>query len=84
VENATMAELMHERRVELAGENERHLDLIRWDKAGIIDLPAHYAIDRGPWKPGRTFVVPKNYLFPLPQRQIDLSNGTLVQNPDFD
>ncbi|HRQ52357.1 MAG TPA: RagB/SusD family nutrient uptake outer membrane protein, partial [Agriterribacter sp.] len=53
VENATMAELMHERRVELAGENERHLDLIRWDKAGIIDLPAHYAIDRGPWKPGR-------------------------------
>ncbi|HRP57473.1 RagB/SusD family nutrient uptake outer membrane protein [Agriterribacter sp.] len=84
VENATMTELMHERRVELAGENERHQDLMRWDRAGIIDLPAHYAIDRGPWKPGRTFVVPKNYLFPLPQRQIDLSNGTLVQNPDFD
>ncbi|HRO44302.1 RagB/SusD family nutrient uptake outer membrane protein [Agriterribacter sp.] len=84
VENATMTELMHERRVELAGENERHLDLMRWNRAGIINLPAHYAIDRGPWKPGRTFVVPKNYLFPLPQRQIDLSNGTLVQNPDFD
>ncbi|MBX3255519.1 MAG: RagB/SusD family nutrient uptake outer membrane protein [Chitinophagaceae bacterium] len=84
VENATMEDLMHERRVELAGENERHQDLMRWSKAGLINLPAHYAIPRGTFKPARTFNVPKNYLFPIPQRQIDLSNGVLVQNPDFD
>ena len=83
VSNATIQQLIHERRVELAGENERHQDLMRWDRAGIIDLKAHYAIDRGQWKPGRNFQTPKNYLFPIPQRQIDLSNGILEQNPDF-
>lgn len=83
VSNATMQDLIHERRVELAGENERHLDLMRWDRANIIDLRAHYAINRGQWKPARTFTRPKNYKFPIPQRQIDLSNGVLIQNPDY-
>ncbi|MFD2572689.1 RagB/SusD family nutrient uptake outer membrane protein [Spirosoma soli] len=81
--NATMADIMHERRVELAGENERHQDLMRWDKAGLIDIVAHYKKDRGPFKPGRTFIKPKHYYFPLPQREIDLSNGVLKQNPNY-
>ncbi|MEO8475029.1 MAG: RagB/SusD family nutrient uptake outer membrane protein [Chryseolinea sp.] len=81
--NATMIDVTHERRVELAGENERHQDLMRWDKAGIIDIVAHYAIDRGPVKPARNFVKPKHYYFPLPQREIDLSAGILVQNPNY-
>jgi starch-binding outer membrane protein, SusD/RagB family len=81
--NATMADIMHERRVELSGENERHQDLMRWDKAGLIDIVAHYQKDRGPYKPGRTFVKPKHYYFPLPQREIDLSNGILVQNSNY-
>lgn len=81
--NATMQDIMHERRVELAGENERHQDLMRWDKAKLIDIVAHYKKDRGPFKPGRTFVKPKHYYFPLPQRQIDLSNGVLIQNPNY-
>ena len=83
ITGADIHDLIHERRVELAGECERHLDLIRWDKAGIIDLVSHYAIDRGPKKPGRLFKKPRNYYFPLPQRQIDLSNGVLVQNPNY-
>ena len=78
-----MEDLMHERRVELAGENDRHQDLMRWDRAGVIDIVAHYAVDRGPYKPGRTFVRPKHYYFPLPQREIDLSNGILVQNENY-
>lgn len=80
VVNATMTDIMHERRVELAGEMERHQDLMRWDKAGLIDIVAHYALARGPYKPGRTFVKPKHYYFPLPQREIDISNGILLQN----
>jgi hypothetical protein len=83
ITNANMTHLMHERRVELAGENERHLDLIRWDKAGIINIVSHYAKDRGIWKPGRVFQRPKHYHFALPQRQIDLSNGVLKQNPNY-
>lgn len=83
VSNATMDDIMHERRVELAGENERHQDLLRWDKAGIIDIVAFYAIDRGPHKPGRTFQRPKHYYFPIPQREIDISNGVLIQNSNY-
>ncbi|HEY9049488.1 MAG TPA: RagB/SusD family nutrient uptake outer membrane protein, partial [Ohtaekwangia sp.] len=66
-----------------AGENDRHQDLMRWDKAGLIDIVAHYAIARGPFKPARTFVRPKHYYYPLPQREIDLSNGVLIQNENY-
>ncbi|MCB0629793.1 MAG: RagB/SusD family nutrient uptake outer membrane protein [Saprospiraceae bacterium] len=81
--NATMADVIHERRVELAGENQRHLDLVRWDQAGIIDIVAHYQIDRGQFKPSRNFQRPKHYYFAIPQREIDLSNGVLEQNTGY-
>lgn len=81
--NATMEDLIHERRVELAGENQRHQDLIRWDRAGIVDIVAIYQKDLGPLKPPRTFERPKHYLFAIPQREIDLSNGVLTQNPGY-
>lgn len=83
IENATMAELIHERRVELAGENQRHFDLIRWDKANIVDIVALYARDNGPYDPPRNFQRPRHYYYALPQREIDLSNGVLEQNPNF-
>ncbi|MDN3686262.1 RagB/SusD family nutrient uptake outer membrane protein [Cyclobacterium jeungdonense] len=81
--DATMEDLIHERRVELAGENQRHQDLIRWDKAGLVDIVALYQKDLGPLKPPRTFERPKHYLFAIPQREIDLSNGVLSQNPGY-
>ena len=83
VSGATMTALIHERRVELAGENDRHSDLMRWDKKQIIDIVALYKKDRGQWKRPRTFSRPKHYYFPIPQRQIDLSNGVLKQNPNY-
>ncbi|WP_436490866.1 RagB/SusD family nutrient uptake outer membrane protein [Chitinophaga sp. ARDCPP14] len=91
VTNAGMAALMHERRVELCGENERHQDLLRWDKANLIDIVALYkkpklaydgtVITRG--GAPRIFTKPKNYFFPMPQQEIDRSKGTLVQNPNY-
>jgi hypothetical protein len=42
VSGAGMKELIHERRVELAGEGERHQDLMRWDKDKIVDIAAIY------------------------------------------
>jgi hypothetical protein len=83
VSGATIEDLIHERRVELAGENQRHQDLMRWDKAGIVDIQALYAEDRGPFDPPRQFDRPKHYYFAIPQRQIDLSNGVLEQNPGY-
>ena len=83
VAGATMTDLIHERRVELAGENQRHQDLMRWDRAGIVDIAAIYAEDRGQFDPPRTFIRPRHYFFALPQREIDLSNGTLEQDPNY-
>ncbi len=80
---ATIEDLIHERRVELAGENQRHQDLMRWDKAGIIDIVSHYQIDRGNFKPPRNFQRPKHYYFAIPQVEIDRSNGVLVQRPEY-
>ncbi|MCW3466939.1 RagB/SusD family nutrient uptake outer membrane protein [Chitinophaga nivalis] len=91
VSGADMKALMHERRVELCGENERHQDLIRWDKAKLVDIAAIYKqpklayngaeITRG--GAARTFQRPKHYYFPLPQTDIDRSKGVLVQNPNY-
>lgn len=83
ISNAGMKELMHERRVELAGEAERHQDLMRWDRAKLIDIVEHYKKDRGQYKPSRNFQRPKHYYFALPQREIDLSEGVLKQNSNY-
>ncbi|RFM33727.1 RagB/SusD family nutrient uptake outer membrane protein [Chitinophaga silvisoli] len=88
VSNAGMTALMHERRVELCGENERHQDLMRWDKAGIIDITTIYNKPKltssgAVIQAARTFTRPKNYYFPLPQSEIDKSNGVLVQNSNY-
>jgi hypothetical protein len=83
ISGADMDDLIHERRVELAGENQRHQDLMRWDRAGIVDIVAIYGEDRGQFDPSRNFQRPKHYFFALPQREIDLSNGTLQQDPNY-
>ena len=87
VVGAGMKELIHERRVELAGEDQRHQDLMRWDKAQIVDIAAIYnlSVSKAPIDQNKTitFVRPKNYYFPIPQVEIDKSKGVLVQNPNF-
>ncbi len=87
VVGAGMTQLIHERRVELAGEGERHQDLMRWDKVKIVDIAAIYAlpVSKAPIDQSKTvtFQRPKNYYFPLPQVEIDKSKGVLVQNPNF-
>jgi len=62
--------IYNERRVELALEFDRYFDVIRQGRAAEVFGP------RG-WKAG------KNEVWPLPQNEIDLSAGTLVQNPNY-
>jgi len=87
VVGAGMTQLIHERRVELAGEDQRHQDLMRWDKKNIVDIAAIYnrSVSKAPLDQSKTvtFVRPKNYYFPLPQVEIDKSKGVLIQNPNF-
>ena len=60
--------IRNERRIELALEYERFFDLVRWDMAKDV-LP--------------DFKVGKHELFPIPQSEIDKSNGKLKQNPNY-
>ena len=63
-----MEAIRHERRIELALEFEQYFDLVRW---GI----AKDRIDN--------FVVGRHELFPIPQSEIDKSEGVLTQNPGY-
>lgn len=61
-----------ERRVEMAFEHDRMFDLQRTGRAGAV-LRAL----------GKPYVDGKNDLFPIPQIEINLSNGKLLQNPGY-
>ncbi|KQS34271.1 glycan metabolism protein RagB [Dyadobacter sp. Leaf189] len=62
--------IWRERHVELAMEFDRYFDVIRQGRAAQIFGP------KG-WKAN------KNEVWPIPQNEIDLSGGLLVQNPGY-
>lgn len=62
------AKIHQERRIELAMEWERFYDLVRWNEAKSV-IP--------------NFVVGKHELFPIPQTEIDKSEGVITQNPGY-
>lgn len=68
--------LLAERRVELAFENQRFYDLLRFGLADAI-LSAHAADN------GYTDYNPRKLLLPIPAREINLSGGLLTQNPGY-
>jgi starch-binding outer membrane protein, SusD/RagB family len=64
--------LVHERRVELGFESQRFNDLKRWKMAEAVLTPAI----------GKNFKA-FNYLYPIPQGEIDKSGGSITQNPGY-
>lgn len=62
--------IWHERRVELGMEHDRFFDVIRQGRGAELFGPLG-------------FVAGKNEVFPVPQSQIDISNGLLTQNPGY-
>ncbi len=64
--------IQRERRAELALEPDRFYDLVRWGTAKAV---LHAA--------GKTKYEDKHALLPIPQTEIDKSNGVLKQNPDY-
>ena len=75
VTNITKQELMDERRVELAFENHRLFDLIRFGEAQNV-LSAFSDAN------GLNFQA-TDLLLPIPEYEIGLSNGALSQNPGY-
>ena len=67
--------LLYERRIELAFENHRFYDLIRFGEANSV-LTAFAESE------GNTFG-PTDLLLPIPQAQINVSEGLLKQNPGY-
>ena len=86
--------LKHERRIELAFEDHRYWDLLRWkDAETVLNQPIkgvtvtrnanntynYQVVDAA----SRTFRAPAMYYFPFSQAEIVRSNGTLTQNPGY-
>lgn len=69
---ALRALIWRERRVELAMEQHRWFDLQRQGRAASVMTAL-----------GKNYVPGKHELFPLPQSEIDLSNGSLSQNTGY-
>ncbi len=82
ISGATMTDLKHERRMELAGEwADRHHDLVRWgDAQAAYAKPLHgYDASKVIW-PARKFNPDVHNVWPVPQREIDASGGKIQQN----
>ena len=71
----TKQELLDERRVELAFENHRFFDLIRFGEA--MNVLSDYSTNNG-YNFSST-----DLLLPIPQGEINLSNGAMQQNPGY-
>jgi hypothetical protein len=75
VTSITKEELLLERRVELAFENQRWFDLLRFGVADAV-LSAH-SVEMG------YIFSSRDLLLPIPSREINISNGLLTQNPGY-
>ena len=77
----TMKIVQMERRLELAMESERFLDLVRWGDAAKV-LNAYYAVEKGKcniYEEAR-FTANKNEYLPIPYQQFAAANGNYTQN----
>lgn len=73
-------QIWKERRIELSYEWDRFFDLVRQKRAASV-LKAFGAKQSN--KRGYFFREGVNEIFPIPQSEIDISNGIVKQNPGY-
>ena len=74
----------YERKLELAMEGHRFFDLVRWGEANeTLNKYLTYESTLRTYLSGSKFTTGKDEYYPIPQRQIDLENGVLKQNPGY-
>ena len=71
-----------ERRLELCHEWDRFFDIVRQGRAARI-FRAFASESSTTHKRGQLFIEGVNEIFPIPQTEIDLSNGVVTQNPGY-
>lgn len=70
VTNPSLEDIWEERRLELAGEQDRYWDLLRTGRAAAV--LGKYGFQAG-----------KHEWYPIPQSEVDLSGEQLIQNPGW-
>lgn len=88
------SKIKQERRIELAFEDHRYWDLLRWEDAEqVLNLPlTGIKAAKNPDNTfsysefiveNRKFIAPQMYIYPIPQTEISKSKGILIQNPGW-
>ncbi|HEY6210020.1 MAG TPA: RagB/SusD family nutrient uptake outer membrane protein [Gemmatimonadales bacterium] len=74
----------YERRLELAMEGQRFFDLRRTASADSV-ITNYLAVEKNrlPWLGTAAPFTSRHHLYPIPQIQIELSQGKLTQNPEW-
>lgn len=90
--SVTQEQVWAERRVELAFEGHQFFDIVRTKRANqVLKIDAmQYPTSTNPESTtpvqeqfGDNFVVGRNELWPIPQTEIDKTNGKITQNPGY-
>ncbi|MFD2101244.1 RagB/SusD family nutrient uptake outer membrane protein [Flagellimonas iocasae] len=76
--------LMWENRLEMAMEGRRFFDLVRWGVAAEV-INAYYEKERQryPWMEAAYFTKGRDEFLPIPQAQMNWSQGVYIQNPGY-
>ncbi len=79
-----MVALEHERKVELCGEQVRFSDLVRWGRLEAF-LTSDKLLNSIPKadKKALVFSAPKNLLWPIPQKEIDVNPSIAQEDQNF-